>query len=217
MLDQENRSRRIELAQKRVHRLALCRGEPRHGQRHLELPLIPVRQIARVLMAQRHQSEVAEHRVRARHEIRRRHQRAKHAELCRVECLAGQEYILEDGEIREQPRDLKGPRDAACRALMGRQACHVFAEQDDSPSSRGDFTTDQIEERRLARPVGPDHGMALARANRQAHAIDCLQATEVPRDTLQRQARLCVLPTDLSDEVRRASAGVHREYSGCFR
>ena len=109
--------------------------------------------------------------------------------LPRIQRLAGEQHVLDHGQVREELRDLKRAGDAARRALVGRQPRDVRAEQLDAPSLARQLPADHVEQRRLARTVRPDERATLARLDDQADVVYRLEAAEMPGDVLERERR----------------------------
>src|SRR5262249_36061697 len=70
--------------------------------------------------------------------------------------------VLEHGELGKDLGDLKSTRHAAHDALMRGKRGNVVAVEPDGSGGRCEKTADEIEKRRLARAVWPDHGVQFA-------------------------------------------------------
>src|SRR5207244_3143572 len=100
-------------------------------------------------------------------------------ELSAVERFTGDQHVLEDGEIREELRDLKCSRNAPLCPPMRRQTSDVRSVQGNCPRGRPKLAADDVEQRRFAGAVRSDERVARARLKRQAHVVDGFQAAEV--------------------------------------
>jgi hypothetical protein len=87
--------------------------------------------------------------------------------------------VLEHGEPAEDAGDLEGAADPAAAQDVGRQATDLLAAEVDLAGVVRDVAGDEVEERRLPRPVGPDDGSQVSRGHDEIHAVDGLDATEV--------------------------------------
>jgi hypothetical protein len=61
----------------------------------------------------------------------------------------------------------------------------VLAEQLDGPLGGRQFSADDVEQRRLSGTVRANHGMTRPDWHNQAHLVDGLEASEVPRDAFE--------------------------------
>src|SRR5262245_2991356 len=78
-------------------------------------------------------------------------------------ALDREEEILDDGQAGKQRVHLIRPGEAQPGAALRREAGDVLAEEHDLARRRPQLAADEVEERRLARAVGPDQREALAR------------------------------------------------------
>ena len=85
-----------------------------------------------------------------------------HRELSPVERFARQQHVVQDGEVRKEPRDLKRAGDPARRPLMRRQRGDVGAKHADGSLAHRRLAADQIEQRGLAGAVRSDHRAPFA-------------------------------------------------------
>src|SRR5262245_3924856 len=79
---------------------------------------------------------------------------AQHASL-ETHVLAHEE-VFEHAEVVEEPDVLKGPRHPSGHDLVGRPPGDFPSVEAHAPRVRPDHASDQVEQRRLARPVRPD-------------------------------------------------------------
>jgi len=84
----------------------------------------------------------------------------------------GHLHILEHREPVEDIGDLEGPRDASSAYLVSWELTDIFALENDSAPVRAKDACDQIEQGRLAGPVGPDNRDELALLYGQICSID---------------------------------------------
>ena len=91
---------------------------------------------------------------------------------------AAHEHVLARGEIAKGPDELEGARDAARADFIWRQARDVPAAEADAPAVGGERARDEIEERRLAGPVGAHDAEELALLEREADVVDGADAAE---------------------------------------
>ena len=112
-----------------------------------------------------------------------------HGELPPIERLTGQQHILDDGEVREESRDLKGSGDSSCGPLVRSEGRDIGAKERDGPARDARLSADQIEQRRLTCPVGSDDRAPFAGANRETDSIDRSQASEGATHLVQDETR----------------------------
>src|SRR6185369_13582502 len=79
-------------------------------------------------------------------------------------------------------RDLERADDAAARDVRRLLARDVLALEQDRARGRREELGEEIEERGLARAVGPDQRMDGAAAHREAHVVDGNEALELLRE-----------------------------------
>src|SRR5262249_13918116 len=80
------------------------------------------------------------------------------------------QHVLERGELAEEPTVLERPPHALRRHQVGRESIDpLVAEPDGAGGERG-VSGDRVEERGLARAVGPDDGPDLAGLDAQGDA-----------------------------------------------
>ena len=200
VLDHQQGDGRIELLQERRHRVRLGGREPGGrlveqeelrlaGQRQgdLELALLAVREIAHDLGLPVGEPDRVEHLARAVVKRRVAVHAAMKVELGRGEGLHRQEAVLERGEPREEVGDLVRARQAEARAPVRCGTRDVPAEEHDVAAARPRLAADQAEERGLPGAVGADDRAALARADREAHAVDRTEPAELLRESGETQ------------------------------
>src|SRR5262245_24057098 len=225
VLDHQEGDGRIELLQERRHRVRLGGREPGGrlveqeelrlaGQRQgdLELALLAVREIAHDLGLLVGQPDRVEDAPRALVKCRVAVHAAVQVELGRRQGLNRKETVLERGEPREEVGDLIRAGQAEARAPVRCGARDVPAEEHDVAAARPRLAADQAEERGLARAVGTDDRAALARADREAHAVDRAEAAELLRESGEAQRG-----GGVSGHQQYLQGGKLRSYTGCFR
>ena len=79
--------------------------------------------------------------------------------------------VVLDAEAEEETRGLVGAREPCVRAFPCRLPSHVAAEELDRAGGRGKIARDEIEESRLAGPVGPQDRPSFAGEHVQIHAV----------------------------------------------
>ena len=87
-------------------------------------------------------------------------------------------HVVEHGQVVKQVADLEAAAQTAAMDLERAQPRHVFPVDLDRARADRKSSADQIEQRRLARPVRPDDGVALALLDGQIDAADDLRASE---------------------------------------
>jgi hypothetical protein len=94
-------------------------------------------------------------------------------------ALQADAHVLEHREVREGGRDLERAHHPEARHRRGSLRGDVPALVDDA-AARGDQELgQQVEDGRLARPVGPDQRMDAAPAHAQVHVVDGNEALEL--------------------------------------
>ena len=153
-------------------------GLLRHRHRDLEQTLIAVRQRGRRLVRPVEQAQLAEARTRSL--LARLHHRAPahEAKVPRGLELDRDAHVLQHGELGEDARDLKRPRDPAAAARGRGERGDVGALEDHAPRRRREQAGDQVEERGLARAVRPDERAELAGVHDQADVAHRPQRAE---------------------------------------
>src|SRR5882672_4601281 len=86
--------------------------------------------------------------------------------------------ILERRQLGEHADDLEGPADPAARDLVRLEPVDPLAVEAHASGVAPLDAGDAVEERGLARPVGPDEAVDTPRLERQRHAIDRGDAAE---------------------------------------
>jgi len=164
-------------------------GWARECQRHLELGLLAVREGLRDRLAGSFEPDRAEERAGLLVEVPIRRERAVQPQLRGRRALDGEEEVLGHGEVREERVDLEGPREAERGAPLGREVRHVLAEEDDAAGGGRDLAGDEVEERRLARPVRADDAAALSWFEGQVDLLDRPEPAEGPGDSRDGERR----------------------------
>ena len=103
--------------------------------------------------------------------------------------VRGGHHVLLDRHVEEEPQRLERARDAELRDLVRREADEVAALEQHLALVGPVDTGDQVEQRRLARAVRPDHADDLALVDVQVEVGDHVQAAERLRDSLELEQR----------------------------
>src|SRR5262249_23185046 len=99
-------------------------------------------------------------------------------------------HVLLHGHVEEEPEGLEGARDAALDDLMRLEPDHALSGELDLARVGCVDAGDQVEQRRLAGPVRPDHAHDLALVHVEVEPVDAQQSPEALRDAAQvEQAR----------------------------
>src|SRR5687767_4994936 len=99
-----------------------------------------------------------------------------------ADVLERHQQVLQHRHAGEGARDLEAARDAAPRALPGRQARDLLAVELDRAGVVAQRARDAVDQRGLARAVRPDQPEALAARDSDAHAVERGEAAEALRD-----------------------------------
>ncbi|MNT49447.1 hypothetical protein D3C72_1863030 [compost metagenome] len=91
--------------------------------------------------------------------------------------MAHDEVVQHGGHVKQR-RGLKSARHAQARHLVGTQRRHVAPIQRHRARRRPVRAADEVEERGLARTVGADDGVDLARLDGGADVVDRRQAAK---------------------------------------
>src|SRR6266540_1124283 len=102
-------------------------------------------------------------------------------------ALRHDHHVLERREGGEQSDVLERAAEAAAGALVRRPAGHVLSVEDDPPRGRPVDAVQDVEDGRLARPVGTDERVDGAAGDLDVHAGHRLHAAEVLPDLAQVQ------------------------------
>jgi hypothetical protein len=105
--------------------------------------------------------------------------------------LGGEPDVFLRRELREHVRDLERPSEPCARASERRLRCHVDAVELDTPGGGTEQPGDEVEERRLAGAVGPDHGEQLALADLELDTGDDRRASDVEPEIPRGEDRGC--------------------------
>ena len=103
-------------------------------------------------------------------------------ERTRQPRLRREPRVLEHGEGREDVGLLVAAADAHARAAVGRHRADLGALQPDAPRGGLEVAGEQVDERRLARAVGPEQRVQLAASERDVDALAGGQAAEEARE-----------------------------------
>ena len=122
-----------------------------------------------------------------------RRQEAPHHEFGPAQPLDRQHHVVEHRQARKQAGDLERARHSERGAPLARPARHVLAEQHDLPGAGRQDAGDDVEERRLARPVRTDDRLAIARADLQADAAHGVETAEALAQALELEHGLSAL------------------------
>src|SRR6185312_6684968 len=115
-----------------------------------------------------------------------------------AEPLADREAdIFEDAQAAEQRVDLEGACEAAPHPLFLRQRGDIGATEQNLARARLERAGDEIDERGLARAVGPDQRMARAGLEPEIHAARHLERAEAAIETARFESRLGIRPLGL--------------------
>ena len=80
--------------------------------------------------------------------------------------------VLRDGEGREDASVLEGPPQARHRPPAGRPGADVDAAQFDPTAVDGEHPGDEVEDGRLARPIGADQPQCLTTTKLEGDVVD---------------------------------------------
>ena len=114
-----------------------------------------------------------------------RRARPAEVEAAARDAAHGEEEIVPDREVAEQQRRLVGAPQSHADAVVGRHLGDVLAEEAHAARGRREVAGDDVEQRRLAGAIGPDHRPPLARRHRERDVLDGAQRAECPRDALE--------------------------------
>src|SRR5580765_972372 len=103
--------------------------------------------------------------------------------------LVGHEQVLEHRHAVEGPRDLEAARDAFAGALVGGEPGDFLALELDRAAVVAQRTRNAVDQRGLARAVGPDQTEALTRGDGDAHLRQRGEAAEVLGHALHPEER----------------------------
>jgi hypothetical protein len=103
---------------------------------------------------------------------------------------AADEHVVGDARLHEQRHVLERLGEAERRDLVRPHAGDLYVLQADGSGVGFLQSDDGIEQRRLARPVGPDEAEDLALRHVEADVAERLQAAEPLGQVFQRQNRL---------------------------
>ncbi len=91
-------------------------------------------------------------------------------------------HVLGRGQVEERPRGLERAPEAEPRDPVSGQGADPVLAEADGPRGGPEQPADQVEQRCLAGPVGPDERHDLALGDREAHAREDAEAAEAPGD-----------------------------------
>ena len=98
--------------------------------------------------------------------------------------VATDEQVVEDGFAVEEFGILEGARDPQFGDVMGRNPRHVLAREGHAARIGVVEPADQVEHRRLARPVGADDAEHFAIDDLERHVAHGLDTAEADREVL---------------------------------
>src|SRR2546428_7199445 len=101
--------------------------------------------------------------------------------------VAHRRHVLEQADV------LKGASNAELCGPVWLRAGYVAALEHDSPSRRGEDSSDAVEQGGLARAVGSDEGEDFALGDLEGHVVDRDQAAEALGHTPERENDLWCL------------------------
>src|SRR6266404_4890325 len=179
-------ARLVQLEEDRQHLVDLRAREPghrfvgdekarprRHGARELELPQLDLRELVRMeagLLGEAHAPEDL-HRLRLA------------LAVLHVDHIGGgHEQVLQHRHAVKRPRHLEAAGDAQPCPLVRRQAGDLSSIKNNLTSLVAQESRDAVDQRGLARAVGPDQAEALAGGDLEAHVRQGREAAEVLRD-----------------------------------
>jgi hypothetical protein len=90
--------------------------------------------------------------------------------------------IIQDGQPAENPDNLEGPGNAKSVDRVGFETDDVFFLEEDLALVGRIITRDQVDQGRLARPVGADQPNDLSGSNGKGDLFDSAEATKPPRE-----------------------------------
>ena len=132
---------------------------------------------------------------------------AEEAHRARQPRLRREAAVLERAEAEEDVGLLVAAPDAALRNPLRRQPGDVLAEQLDAAGARREVAREHVDQRGLARAVGPDHRVHRAAAALERHARHGRQAAEGAAQALGAQRRLSHGPLRRRAGARRCCPG----------
>src|SRR6266852_3002872 len=97
------------------------------------------------------------------------------------------QHVLQRRQAREEPDVLVGAGDAEGGDAVGRQPVDPLASQYDASARRAEQAGDDVEQRGLAGPVGPDQAVHLARGNLDGGSVERAHPAETPLQLLNRE------------------------------
>ena len=97
--------------------------------------------------------------------------------------------VVEHGQIGKRPHDLERPSKAGARDPLRREPVDAFARKPDRSPIRLEDACDEVEQRRLARAVGADHGEDLGWRDGQRNVVDRYEAAKALRHAAEFEKR----------------------------
>src|SRR6266571_5396468 len=175
------RERRVDAGDRLVeeHELRLSH----QGPCQLEQLLLAAAQVLRVLVAEPEQPDGPEDPFRAPDDVRLRRPEApgmpdEVREPFAGDARRGDHHVLEDGHVPKLPRNLEGLHEAPPHDAVGRQPVDARPLEVDLAGVRREQPRDDVEERRLPRPVGADQPGDAPRLHTEAALVDGTDPTE---------------------------------------
>jgi hypothetical protein len=103
--------------------------------------------------------------------------------------VAVEQQVLVYAQARKTARDLEGAHQADAGDAIGSPAGDVVPREDDPTRMRRHDPGNAIEERRLARPVGPDQPRDPVRVDAQVHPFEGVHAAKAARQLVDFEER----------------------------
>src|SRR5207253_3256899 len=147
------------------------RRVPHQHAHELEELLLAIREVPRVLVTEPVELHEAQQPERA-------------LAGCGEAVACDDEKIFQGRELGEDADDLEGPADPLLRDLPGPEAVHALAAEVHPPLVQALHARDAVEERRLARAVGPDQAVDPGRLEPERNAVHSRDAAEALPETL---------------------------------
>ena len=106
--------------------------------------------------------------------------------------LRREHHVLEDGHLLQLAGDLKRPREPPVRDLVGLKPGNVLSVEPDRPRGGVDHPGDEVERRRLARPVRADESGERPPLDVEANVVDGGDTAELLPEPLHLEGRVSV-------------------------
>src|SRR4029079_8403210 len=121
-------------------------------------------------------------------------------------AVCGRHHVLPHGHVQEQPQRLERAGDPLARDLVGLEAADALTREPDVALGRLVDAGDEVEQRRLARAVRPDHAHDLALVDVEVELRHARETAERHRDLLEFEQR-CAGHTISTRRSPRSPAG----------